>query len=163
MTAELPAYACAFWLHLPESHFAAWAVESSHDWKPTLRSPASQLRCSRMKRVAFTICRLCARDEPWSGRSVVIRTSGGPVPFSIAVHEDDGSASTSPPPPPPPVVSVAPVPPPALSLSSSSPPQPAATSASAATSSAMKATNPRFFNVPPSPRKEPATCGGQYH
>src|SRR5215211_6880115 len=78
----------------------------------------------------------------------------------MAVHEEDGSASTPPPPPPPPVVSAAPVsPPPALSLSSS-PPQPDATSASAATSSAMKATNPRFFNVPPSPRKEPATCAG---
>ena len=31
-TFSLPAYACAFWLHLPESHFAACAVESSQDW-----------------------------------------------------------------------------------------------------------------------------------
>jgi hypothetical protein len=30
------AYACAFWLHLPESQEAAWAVASSHAWNATL-------------------------------------------------------------------------------------------------------------------------------
>ena len=32
MTAGFSAYAFPFWLHLPESHFPACAVESSHDW-----------------------------------------------------------------------------------------------------------------------------------
>ena len=68
---------------------------------------------------------VCVRDEPWSGKSEAISTSGSPSPsYSIAVHDDDGSASMSPVPPPPPVVSAVVSSPPA---SSSSPPQPAAT------------------------------------
>ena len=35
-TASFAAYALAFCEHLPESHFAAWAVASSHDWKAML-------------------------------------------------------------------------------------------------------------------------------
>ena len=31
-TFSLPAYACAFVEHLPESHLPACAVASSHDW-----------------------------------------------------------------------------------------------------------------------------------
>ena len=35
-TLSFAAYAFAFWLHLPESHLPAWAVASSHAWKPML-------------------------------------------------------------------------------------------------------------------------------
>ena len=36
ITASLDAYALPFCEHLPESHFAAWAVASSQDWNPML-------------------------------------------------------------------------------------------------------------------------------
>ena len=68
-TFSLPAYAWAFWLHLPESHFAACAVASSHDWNATLWSPAFQSCWSSRYRIAPTIWIVCVRLEPWSGRS----------------------------------------------------------------------------------------------
>jgi len=36
ITLSFPAYAFAFEEHFPESHFPAWAVASSQDWKPML-------------------------------------------------------------------------------------------------------------------------------
>src|SRR3990170_8835699 len=93
---------------------------------------------------------VCVRDEPWSGKSDAIRTSGSPSPsYSTAVHELDGNASTQPVPP------VASVVAPSPASSSSSPPQPAATSASTATNRARTLNHPRLleFNClpPPSP------------
>ena len=35
-TLSFAAYAFAFCEHLPESHLPAWAVASSHAWKPML-------------------------------------------------------------------------------------------------------------------------------
>ena len=45
ITLSFAAYALAFVLHLPESHLPAWAVASSHDWKPILWSPALNPAC----------------------------------------------------------------------------------------------------------------------
>src|SRR5688572_4581574 len=96
---------------------------------------------------------VCVRDDPWSGKSDAISTSGSPSPsYSIAVHELDGSASTLP--PVPPEASVV-APPPSPDASSSSPPQPAASNASTATSRARTLSTPRFLEIncspPPSP------------
>src|SRR3990170_5784376 len=83
---------------------------------------------------------VCVRDEPWSGKSDAIRTSGSPSPsYSTAVHELDGSAST---PPVPPVASVVA---PSPASSSSPPPHPAATSASTAINRARTLNHPRLL------------------
>ena len=103
-------------------------------------SPAFQLGFSSRNRIASTIWIVWVRDEPWSGKSDAISTSGSPSPsYSIAVQDDDGSASMLPPPLDSSVVA------PPSELSSSSPPQPAATSANTVTSRANAPNIPRFL------------------
>ena len=95
-SAGFPAYAFAFWLHLPGSHLPSCAVESSQDWKPTVTAPAFHPAESSTWRIASTICRVCVRDDPWSTMSEAIGTWGSPSPsYSMSVHDADVSGVTS--------------------------------------------------------------------
>ena len=81
ITLLLPTYAFAFVEHLPESHFPACAVESSQDWKPTVYLPALKFCCLKMNLIAFTICSVCVRPDPWSGRSEATMNCGSSLPL----------------------------------------------------------------------------------
>ncbi len=101
---------------------------------------------SRTCRIAAVICSDCVRDDPCSGRSVAMRTSGSPSPsYSMSVHDADGSGLTG-----SELTAVAiaravsPAPP-----SSSSPPQPAAAKAKAPISSTSNAKIVLRFTTPP--------------
>src|SRR4051794_22772312 len=132
------AYRPALVEHFAESHLPAAAVASLHSWSPTFRSPAFHSFCSMTCSIALFICTVCVRDEPCSGRSDTISTSGSASPFLRSPHEDDGNVST------PPLLGVAEVSlPPVLGLLSS--PHPAAVSASAPTTSARSANQMDFF------------------
>ena len=109
-------------------------------------SPAFQPASARIWRRAAVICSVWVREDPCSGRSVAMRTSGSPSPsYSMSLHDADGSAVTganSVPPSPPPDVSPA-------APSSSSPPQPAAAKAKAPISSTSNAKMVLRFTTPP--------------